>query len=66
MTSNLISIGTDFSSENRNSLKELEESIELIENFIIENSVDHEDEKNYCDIFSKEKGKEEGSLKMNQ
>ena len=60
--SNLISIGTDFSSENRNSLKELEESIELIENFIIENSVDHEDEKNYWDIFSKEKGKEVGSL----
>jgi hypothetical protein len=58
----LISIGTDFSSENRNSLKELEESIEMIENFIIENSVDHEDEKNYWDIFSKEKGKEEGSL----
>ncbi len=60
--SNLISIGTDFSSENRNRLKELEESIEMIENFIIENSVDHEDEKNYWDIFSKEKGKEEGSL----
>ncbi len=64
--SKLISIGNSFSSGNTNSLKELEESIEFFENFIIENNVDHEDENNYWDVFNKEKGKEEGQLAVRQ